>query len=146
MDKDIEFICGLLFKNSAEKSLSDEDLMSLALSFPSILIANADGVIDKKERMFFASMAKSLSSDAPETERDLCFAELYHCMLNLADLDESEKSELLAILGKHARDDQELKSLLVEQMHGAAEASDGVSDSELAAMSSIASTVGLNLN
>ena len=81
MDKDIEYICGLLFKNSAEKSLSDEDLMSLALSFPSILIANADGVIDKKERMFFASMAKSLSSDAPETERDLCFAELYHCML-----------------------------------------------------------------
>ena len=146
MENDIEFICGLLFKHSSEKSLSDEDLLSLALSFPSILIASADGVIDKRERMFFASMAKSLSSDAPEAERDLCFAELYHCMLNLADLDESAKLELLAILGKYARDDQELKNLLVEQMHGAAEASDGVSDSELAVMSSIASILGHTLN
>lgn len=146
MDQDIDFVCQLLFKNSSERALSDEDLMSLALSYPSILIANADGVIDKKERTFFASMARSLSSESAEDERDLCFAEIYHCMLRLADLTDADKSALLGILKKHAANDNELKALLVEQMHGAAEASDGVSESELAEMSNIASTLGLTLN
>ena len=146
MDQDIDFVCQLLFKNSSERALSDEDLMSLALSYPSILIANADGVIDKKERTFFASMARSLSSESAEDERDLCFAEIYHCMLRLADLTDADKSALLGILKKHAANDNELKALLVEQMHGAAEASDGVSKSELAEMSNIASTLGLTLN
>ena len=146
MDQDIDFVCQLLFKNSSERALSDEDLMSLALSYPSILIANADGVIDKKERTFFASMARSLSSESAEGERDLCFAEIYHCMLRLAGLSDDDKSALLGILKKHAANDNELKALLVEQMHGAAEASDGVSKSELAEMSNIASTLGLTLN
>ena len=146
MDQDIDFVCQLLFKNSSERALSDEDLMSLALSYPSILIANADAVIDKKERTFFASMARSLSSESAEDERDLCFAEIYHCMLRLADLTDADKSALLGILKKHAANDNELKALLVEQMHGAAEASDGVSESELAEMSNIASTLGLTLN
>lgn len=146
MVQDIDFVCQLLFKNSSERALSDEDLMSLTLSYPSILIANADGVIDKKERTFFASMARSLSSESAEDERDLCFAEIYHCMLRLADLTDADKSALLGILKKHAANDNELKALLVEQMHGAAEASDGVSESELAEMSNIASTLGLTLN
>jgi tellurite resistance protein len=108
--------------------LSDNELQSVFLTYPALLVANADGVFDAEEKCELFSICEQLVADeTPESLRPARIAEIYHVSCSLLEQVENNNDRILTMIRDEIADQPESKELLLEMMVGVADSSDGIS-------------------
>jgi uncharacterized membrane protein YebE (DUF533 family) len=120
------------YKFETKTILNFEQFSSLVMSFPAIFVALADGVIDKEERFFLASISESLVGDdySNPQEKLLYTSEFYHQLLHLSNNLERWKDKILYLLKESLNEDSEGKDFIKKMMFDVAESSNGIDDGE----------------
>lgn len=147
MQSEIEWLKTTLFNNNEECILETDDLISIALSFPAVLVAMSDGNLDLAEKRYLANIAKQLGDEVTEKNDSDVFAfERYFGLKSLLNLEKHQQSKLLDLLATFCKHDSELSYLIWNSMSGVAEASEGVSKSEAQTMQMLREKLKLKLN
>ena len=122
----------ILFGKKNSIPLTDNDLISVLLTFPSCLVAAADNEIDTDERLYLMNISESLGDKdvSNSNKARLKSAERYRAFMWL--LNEREKYEefIFSCIKKYLDIHPETKNNIKDMMWGMAEASDGVSEEE----------------
>jgi tellurite resistance protein len=147
LEQDINWLKTLLFGSKEECLLSDDVLISIAISYPAVLVAIADNYIDKEEKLFIASISKSLMDRKIDNdEGQLSYLEIYASFAKLLQINETDSETLINIIAKHCAIDNELGNLIVNAMYGVAEASNGVSAEESVVIEGLKKKLGIKVN
>jgi uncharacterized membrane protein YebE (DUF533 family) len=125
----------LLYKeyhSETKTILSFEQFTSIVMSFPALCVALADGIIDKEERFFLASISESLVNDdySNPQEKLLYTSEFYHQLLHLSNNLGHWKEKMLSLLTESLKEDSEGKDFIKKMMFDVAESSNGIDDAE----------------
>ena len=147
MKEDLDWLKKVLFGSKEECLLNDDVLISIAISYPAILVAIADDYIDKEEKLFIASISKSLMDREIDNEEDqLSYLEIYASFAKLLQIKEADGETLINIIAKHCAIDEELGKLILNAMYGVAEASNGVSTKETDVIEGLKKKLGIIVN
>jgi len=131
MEQDVSWFKSLLYASDEECLFDTDELVSMALTYPPILVACADGIMDNEERVVLATMARALGeSDGDELTEELKYLERYASFVKLATINDADKSRLLELLGAHCSKDPEVSTLILNSIYNIAEASNGISSEE----------------
>lgn len=141
----ISTVRNILHGGVLNMSLSDEDLMSVILTYPACLVAAADGEVDETERLYLLSMSESLGDDdaSKSDKARLEAAERYRAFMWLLSQGSEIESMLINLIKPFCFADENLKSQISASMLGVAEASDGVSEAESAKMLQLSEDLGI---
>ena len=125
-------IRNLLYGAGRDVPLSDNDLLSVLLTYPACLVAGADGVVDEAERLFLLNVSEELGDgDVSESpERRLAFSERYRAFMWLLNEKETCDQMILEGLKDFLESNTETAEQIKEMVWGMAEASAGVSEAE----------------
>lgn len=111
--------------------LSSHELQSVFLTFPALLVANADGTFDAQEKFEMFSICEQLvADDISENLRPSRIAEIYHVACSLLEQGKSYTDQILTIIKDEISDQPDSKELLLNMILGVAESSEGISDAE----------------
>ena len=147
MKEELSWFKSKLYSSDEECLFDTDELISIALTYPSVLVACADGLFDADERTYLASIARALGEDeGADVFEEIKYLERYSSLIKLAKLKEGDKSRLLDILAGHCAHDAVIGELILNSMYGIAEASEGISEVEQECIKSIKKQLGIGLN
>ena len=111
--------------------LSDEELQSVFLTLPAMLVAHADGVFDLEEKCEIYSICEQLvSDDIAENLRPARVAELYYIACTLVEQNESYIEDILGLIRDEIADQPDSKLLISDMLYNVADSSNGISSVE----------------
>ena len=132
MDDRLIEIRTMLYGETNQVPLGDDELISVLLTYPACLVAAADGIIDVAERLFLLNVAEELGDgDVDQSpDRRLRSAERYRAFMWL--LNEKDKCDALILdsIKEFLKVNEETVAHIKEMVWGMADASDGVSQEE----------------
>ena len=147
MIDEIKFFKTILFNNDIECLFNNDELISIALSYPSLLVATCDGVFDKNEKIFMATVARELGDKEINNDDDeLKYLERYACFVKLLELDVKTKDKILDILSEFCSQDPSLGIAIYNSMIGIAETSSGISTEEHKTINHLKLKLGISIN
>lgn len=135
----------ILYGNTTNVPLSDEDLISVIISYPAVLVAAADGVVDETERLFLLSVSEALGDgDASLSDKArLEAAERYRAFMLLLALGDKIEKTIINLIRPFCIADENLKMQISASMWGVAEASEGVSEVEALKIHQLSESLGI---
>ena len=132
MDNRLNEIRTMLYGDTNDVPLGDDELISVLLSYPACLVAAADGIIDVAERLFLLNVSEELGDGdvAQSPELRLSSAERYRAFMWL--LNEKDKCDTLILdsIKEFLEENEETVGHIKEMVWGMAESSEGVSQEE----------------
>ena len=147
MEQDVSWFKSLRYAADEECLFDTDELVSMALTYPPILVACADGTIDKQERVVLATMARALGEDdGDELTEELKYLERYSSFIKLATINDIDKTRLLELLGAYCAEDPEVSTLILNSIYNIAEASNGISRAERNVIDKIKLKLGIAVN
>lgn len=147
MEQHVSWFRSLLYTSDQECLFDGDELVSMALTYPPILVACADGTIDKQERVVLATMARALGDDdGDEQIEELKYLERYANFMKLVAINDIDKTRLLELLGSYCDEDPEVGTLILNSVYDIAEASNGISREEQNVIDEIKLKLGIAVN
>lgn len=121
-----------LYGASVDVPLTDDELISVCLTFPGALVAASDGDFDTKERLLMLDISETLSDGDEATDSDarLGSAERYRAFMWLLDNKNDVEDLIFEGIRLIISEDSQASSNLLNMLYEVAEVSDGVSDIE----------------
>ena len=136
----------ILYGVGQDVPLSDNELMSVLLTYPACLVAAADGVVDTAERLFLLNVSEELGDgnvgDSPELR--MRSAERYRAFMWL--LNEKDKCDQIILDGlkDFLKSNKESSKQIKAMIWGMAEASEGISEVEKVEISRICTALDIS--
>tara|TARA_B100000989_G_scaffold148531_1_gene110703 strand:+ start:2477 stop:2935 length:459 start_codon:yes stop_codon:yes gene_type:complete len=147
LDDFIKTIRQKIYGSDVPVPLSDNEIISVILTYPACLIASSDGRVDDAERLFLMSISEILGdNDSSSAENRLQAAERYRAFMWLLNSGEDTENFILSNLAMFCEESQDLQNQILSSMNGVAESSEGVSELELDKINEISSKLGFKNN
>ena len=130
-------------------AFSEEQFAALVYTFPSILVANADGNVDSAEKHFLRSIPRQLVSayvneGEGETAQELDFNDNYFAELNwIIKGIKRWEGPMMSALKEELQNEQNDKNAIYEMMWRTADSSADISEQEVASIRKITERLGL---
>jgi len=139
-------IKNILYGVGQDVPLSDNDLLSVLLTYPACLVAAADGEVDVAERLFLLNVSEELGGEDVSESPDLRMraAERYRAFMWL--LNEKDKCDQIILDGlkDFLKSNKESANQIKEMVWGMAEASEGTSEIEKVEISRICAALDIS--
>ena len=121
-----------LYGESVKVPLSDEDLISVCLSFPGALVAACDGDFDDAERLVMLDVSENLGDGniAEDSSARLKSAEIYRAFMWLLDNKVDCEDLIFSGLKEFLKENKETAQQITEMLYEVADVSDGISEVE----------------
>ena len=135
-----------LYGDKVGVTLSDDELISVCLTFPGTLVAACDGDFDDAERLLMLDISETLGETdvSSDSRARLDSAERYRAFMWMLDnKDEIEDLVFSGIKEVLANDDQ-ARDNLIGMLYEVAETSEGVSDVEMEEIKRICNSLGID--
>ncbi len=137
------------YKKERPIEMSESQFYPLIFTFPPLLVAAADGIVDDAERQTLAYIAKNLAftfdKEGLTYTQMKKLAESYVAEFGfLIDNHKRFETDFLNALHEYLLENEEAKSEIKEMLFASAEASDGISDVEQAAIEKLSHTLRLD--
>ena len=132
INEGLDKIREIVYEQGEKEYLTTDILVSTVLTFPSLLIADADGDVDEDERIFLMSLAQNFIDDYDSNceKSRLKVAECYRLFLKLLLLNDMHKKFILTSISEFCRYNPDAKRKIIDSMYGVAYSSDGLSEVE----------------
>jgi len=144
----LELVKDMLYGNKNQVPLSENELISVCLTYPAALVAAADGNVDEAERLYLLNISESLDDEVEEIGKNpssrLAAAERYRAFMWLLNNKYMADSLILEGIKEFIEINQATGNQIKEMMWSMAGVSDGVSKEEEAEITRIC--VALNIN
>ncbi len=121
-----------LYGESIQVPLSEEDLISVCLSFPGALVAACDGDFDDAERLVMLDVSEELCDGniAEDASARLKSAEIYRAFMWLLDNKAELEDLIFSGLKEFLKENKETSQQITEMLYEVANVSDGISEIE----------------
>ena len=135
-----------LYGESVKVPLSDEDLISVCLSFPGALVAACDGDFDDAERLVMLYVSENLGDGniAEDSSARLKSAEIYRAFMWLLDNKVDLEDLIFSGLKEFLNDNKETSQQITEMLYEVADVSDGISEVEQKEINRITSLLNIS--
>ena len=144
----LNIIKNKLYGEGVEVPLTDDELISVCLTFPGTLVAACDGDFDNDERLIMLDISESLSDGDEATDSDarLGSAERYRAFMWLLDNKDEVEDLIFEGIRQIIADDDQAANNLVNMLHEVADTTDGLSEVELVEINRICDALGIENN
>ena len=141
----LNIIKNKLYGEGVEVPLTDDELISVCLTFPGTLVAACDGDFDNDERLTMLDISESLSDGDEATDSDarLGSAERYRAFMWLLDNKKDLEDIIFSGIKEIIANDDQASANLVSMLHEVAETSDGISNVEMEEIKRISEKLGI---
>tara|TARA_B100001027_G_C16265869_1_gene332046 strand:- start:3217 stop:3666 length:450 start_codon:yes stop_codon:yes gene_type:complete len=121
-----------LYGESIQVPLSEEELISVCLSFPGALVAACDGDFDDAERLVMLDVSEVLCNGniAEDSSARLKSAEIYRAFMWLLDNKAELEDLIFSGLKEFLKDNNETSQQITEMLYEVADVTDGISEVE----------------
>ena len=135
-----------LYGESVKVPLSDEDLISVCLSFPGALVAACDGDFDDAERLVMLDVSENLGDGniAEDSSARLKSAEIYRAFMWLLDNKVELEDLIFSGLKEFLKENKETAQQITEMLYEVADVSDGISEVEQKEINRITSLLDIS--
>lgn len=135
-----------LYGESIQVPLSDEDLISVCLSFPGALVAACDGDFDDAERLVMLDVSEKLGDGniAEDSSARLKSAEIYRAFMWLLDNKVELEDLIFSGLKEFLKENKETAQQITEMLYEVADVSDGISEVEQKEINRITSLLDIS--
>jgi len=121
-----------LYGESIQVPLSEEDLISVCLSFPGALVAACDGILMTRKRLVMLDVSEELCDGniAEDASARLKSAEIYRAFMWLLDNKAELEDLIFSGLKEFLKENKETSQQITEMLYEVANVSDGISEIE----------------
>ena len=135
-----------LYGDRSDVPLDDADLISVLLTFPACLVAAADGEIDVTERLFLLNISEELGSEdvGQSPNARLESSERYRAFMWLLNERASYETPILQAIREFLVENPASVVHLRDMLWGMAEASEGISQVEMAEINRICDALDIS--
>ena len=134
-----------LYGEAVDVPLSDDEIISVCLSFPGALVAACDGNFDDDERLLMLDVSESLGEVdvASDSKARLASAERYRAFMWLLDNKKDLEDIIFSGIKEIISNDDQASANLVSMLYEVAETSDGISNIEMEEIKRISEKLGI---
>ena len=134
-----------LYGEGVQVPLSDDEIISVCLTFPGALVASCDGNFDDNERLLMLDVSESLGEDdvASDSKARLASAERDRAFMWLLDNKKDLEDIIFSGIKEIISNDNKASGHLVSMLHEVAETSDGISNIEMEEIKRISEKLGI---
>ena len=134
-----------LYGEGVNVPLSDDEIISVCLTFPGALVAACDGNFDDDERLVMLDISETLgeSDVASDSKARLASAERYRAFMWLLDNKKDVEDIIFSGIREIISNDDQASVNLVSMLHEVAETSDGISNIEMEEIKRICELLGI---